>query len=110
MQWNLPRAVALATAVLSSVTLATAATHRTATGTLAAYEPQTRILTVQSATGSSEFHVASDARAWQGSRRLPVQELASHVGEQVTIAWSESGGVRTTHTVRLSETISARGK
>jgi hypothetical protein len=102
--------VALAAAMLAGATLAPAATHRTATGTLAGYDAVTRILRVQSATGSSEFHVASDARAWEGSRRLPVQELAAHVGEQVTVAWSESGGVRTTHTVRLTDTSSARAK
>ncbi len=110
MQWNLPRATALAAAMLAGATLAAAATHRTATGTLAAYDPVTRILTVQSATGSAEFHVASDARAWEGSRRLQVRDLAAHVGEQVTVAWSEAGGVRTTHTVRLTGTSSARGK
>ncbi len=110
MQWDLSRAMALAAAMLASATLAAAATHRTATGTLASYDPVTRVLTVQSAAGSSEFHVASDARAWEGSRRLQVRDLASHVGEQVTVAWSDSGGVRITHTVRLTETSSARGK
>jgi hypothetical protein len=102
--------MALAAAMLASVTLAAAANNRTATGTLASYDPVTRILTVQSATGSSEFHVAPDARAWEGSRRLQVRELATHVGEQVTVAWSESGGVRTTHTVRLTDTGGAPGK
>lgn len=110
MQWSLPRATVLAATLLASATLVSAATHRTATGTLAAYDPVTRILRVQSVTGSSEFHVASDARAWEGSRRLQVRDLASHVGEQVTVAWSDSGGVRITHTVRLTETSSARGK
>ncbi len=105
MQPSLPRAMALAVAMLAAP-----AVHRTATGTLASYDPVTRILTVRSAAGSSEFHVASDARAWEGSRRLPVRELAAHVGEQVTVAWSESDGVRTTHTVRLTETSSVRGK
>jgi hypothetical protein len=110
MQWNLARAAALVAVMLVPAVPAPAATHRTATGTLAAYDPVTRVLTVQSATGSSEFHVASDARAWDGSRRLPVRELAAHVGAQVTVAWSEIAGVRTTHTVRLVETTSARGK
>jgi hypothetical protein len=95
---------------LAGVTLAAAATHRTATGTLVAYDPLTRVLTVLSATGSSEFHVAFDARAWEGSRRLPVKELAVHMGAQVTVAWSEAGGVRTTHTVRLAETASGPGR
>ena len=110
MRWKLPRAAALAAALLASGTLAAAASHHTATGTVAAYDPVTRILTVHSVTGSAEFHVASDARAWEGSRRLQVRDLAAHVGEQVTVAWSESGGLRITHTVRLTETSSARGK
>jgi hypothetical protein len=110
MQWSLPRSTALAAVVLASVTLAEAATHLTATGTLAAYDPVTRVLTVQSATGTSVFHVATDARAWAGSRRLAVRELGAHVGAQVTVAWSEAGGVKTTHTVRLSEVESAREK
>lgn len=93
---------------LAVVMLAAAASHRTATGTLTAYDPVTRILVIHSATGSSEFHVAPDARAWQGSRRLPVRELGAHAGAQVTVAWSEAGGVRTTHTVRLAETANAR--
>ncbi len=109
MQWTLPR-TALVVALLASGMAASAATHRTATGTLAAYDPTTRVLVVHSVTGSSEFHVASDARAWEGSRRLQVRDLTAHVGEQVTVAWSESGGVRTTHTVRLAENGSARGK
>lgn len=105
MLWSLPRA-----ATLAGVILAAAASHRTATGTLAAYDPVTRVLTVQSATGSSEFLVASDARAWEGSRRLPVRELRAHLGAQVTVAWSEADGVRTTHTVRLVGSRPERGK
>jgi phage baseplate assembly protein gpV len=110
MHWNVPRTAALVAAMLAGATVAAAATHRTATGTLAAYDPATRTLKVQSATGSSEFHVASDARAWEGSRRLRVGDLPAHVGEQVTVAWSEADGVRVTHTVRLAEASSARGK
>jgi fermentation-respiration switch protein FrsA (DUF1100 family) len=89
--------------------LAAAATHHTATGTLVGYDPVARVLTVRSATGSSEFHVATDARAWQGSRRLPVRELGAHVGAQATVAWSEAGGARTTHTVRLARPRAAGG-
>jgi hypothetical protein len=105
MWLSLPRATALA-----GVVLAAAVSHHTATGTLAAYDPVTRILTVRSATGSSEFHVAADARAWQGNRRLPVRELGAHVGAEVTVAWSEADGERITHTVRVNETRAARGK
>ena len=73
----------------------------TATGTLTAYAPETRLIRVASAGGSSEFTVATDARVWLGSRRLSVRQLPQHLGEQVTVSWSEADGVRTTHTVRL---------
>lgn len=103
--WSLPKAT-----ILAGVVLAAAASHHTATGTMTAYDPATRVLTVLSATGSSEFHVAPDARAWLGSRRLPVSQLGAHTGTQVTVAWSEAGGVRTSHTVRLTESRAARGQ
>jgi hypothetical protein len=81
--------------------------YRTAAGTLVAYDASTRVLTVHSASGSSEFHVASDARFWLGNRRVPVSQLRTHAGAQVTIAWSEHDGVRTTHTVRAKEAADA---
>jgi len=74
----------------------------TATGTMAAYDPETRVLTVASASGSTPYHLAADARVWLGNHRLPVAELPSHVGAQVTVSWSDADGVRTTHTVRLA--------
>jgi hypothetical protein len=105
MLWSLPRATALAGAVLAA-----AASHHTATGTMTAYDAATRVLTVLSATGFSEFHVVAGARAWLGNRRLPVSQLGEHAGTQVTVAWSEADGVRTTHTVRLAESRAARAK
>jgi phage baseplate assembly protein gpV len=74
----------------------------TATGTMTAYDPETRQLTVSSATGSTAFHLASDARVWLGTRRLPVAQLKSKVGAQVTVSFSETDGLRTSHTVRLA--------
>ena len=97
MLWGLPKAT-----ILAGMVLAAAATHHTATGTMTAYDPATRVLAIRAATGSTEFHVAADARAWLGSRRLPVSQLGAHVGAQVTVAWSESDGMRITHTVRLA--------
>ena len=95
---------------LAGVVLAAPVSHHTATGTMTAYDPATRVLTLRSATGSTAFQVAADARAWLGSRRLPVRQLGEHTGAQVTVAWSEAGGVRITHTVRLTESRAARGQ
>jgi hypothetical protein len=102
-----------ASARVSSVLLALAAaaclcaaepTAGTATGSLAGYASEERELTVSSAGGSTRFRVAPDARLWQGSHRLPLAQLSSHVGWQVTVSWSEVAGVKTTHTVRLATT------
>jgi hypothetical protein len=79
------------------------ASHHTATGTMTAYDPETRQLTVHSATGSTLYHVASDARAWLGHHRLPISQIAAHVGAEVTLAWADVDGIPTTHTVRLEE-------
>jgi hypothetical protein len=84
--------------------------YETATGTLEAYDSATHVLTVHSATGSSEFRVAADARFWLGQRRLPLGQLAAQAGAQVTVAWSEAEGVRTTHTVRVTDPRVVRGK
>jgi hypothetical protein len=84
--------------------------HQTAAGTLTTYDPVTRVLTLRNATGFSEFHVAADARFWLGNRRLPVRELGAHAGAQVTVAWSEADGVRTTHTVRVTDPRAAGAK
>lgn len=82
---------------------AAAPSRHTSTGTMAGYDADTRQLTVSSASGSSAFHLAPDARVWLGNRRLPVAQLKARVGAQVTVSWSEADGVRTTHTVRLAE-------
>ena len=82
---------------------AAAPSRHTSTGTMAGYDADTRQLTVSSASGSSAFHLAPDARVWLGNRRLAVAQLKTRVGAQVTVSWSEADGVRTTHTVRLAE-------
>jgi phage baseplate assembly protein gpV len=84
--------------------------HQTAVGTLTAYDPVTRVLTACNAAGSSDFHVAADARVWLGNRRLPIAQLGAHAGAQVTVAWSEADGVRTTHTVRVTDTRPAHAR
>jgi len=97
--------LALAAAVAAQLAAAEPSAG-TATGALAGYAhtSEERSLTVSSASGATTFHVAADARLWQGSHRLPFTQLASHVGWQVTVSWSEVDGVKTTHTVRLATT------
>jgi hypothetical protein len=126
MAWSAPRGTALAGTVLLAAAFASGvdpqvdtapikatdqlSRHRTATGTMTGYDPESRVLTIRSAAGSTAYCVAPDARAWRGRRSLPLPQLPSHVGEQATVAWAEVDGVRTTHTVRLDEPHAARAK
>jgi hypothetical protein len=105
MSWGMPRAT-----TPTVMLLAAALAYHTATGSLEAYDPDSRTLTLHSASGSSKFQVAPDARAFLGNRRLPVSQLGLHTGAQATVAWSETAGVRTTHTVRLVVARAGRGK
>ncbi len=82
----------------------------TATGRLAAFDSGARLVTVETVTGASTYHVAADARVWIGRRRLPVGDLAGHLGAQTLIAFAEADGVRTTHTVRLAEGGAGRAR
>ncbi len=77
--------------------------HATATGRLVAYDGQSRALVVQTALGRTTYHVAEDARAWLGTRRLALDHLGRHLGAQATLAYREVDGRRVTHTVRLRE-------
>lgn len=77
--------------------------HLTATGRLVAYDPATRSLVVQSAVGRTVYQAAEDTRVWLGTRRVPLDQLARHVGAQATLAYGEVEGARVTHTIRLNE-------
>ena len=78
--------------------------YRSSTGTLAGYDPASRVLTLRVAGSEARFQVADDARAWIGSRTLTTSQLAAHLGAEVTLAYGEAeDGVRTTHTIRLRE-------
>ena len=77
--------------------------HATATGRLVSYDEAARALVVQTALGRTTYHVAEDARAWLGTRRLALDHLGRHLGAQATVAYREVGGLRVTHTVRLRE-------
>jgi hypothetical protein len=82
--------------------------YRSFTGTLVGYDTRGRVLTLRAANGVTTYWVAEDARAWLGSGRLPVAQLGSHVGAEVTLAFAEAeDGARTTHTVRLREVPNA---
>jgi hypothetical protein len=74
----------------------------TATGAVESYDVARRLLVLRAADGESRFLVAPGAWLWVGTHRAGVERLAASLGAQATVAWAESGGVPTTHTVRLS--------
>ena len=124
MSWGRARGVAALLTVLTAGTVAAPGeppkperpgpedrpSYSTATGTMTDYDSSTRVLTVRSAAGSSEFEVAGDARIWVGTRRLPIGRLSAYAGAQVTVAWSERDGRRITHTVRVADSRTGRGR
>ena len=107
MSWGMAK---FGAALLTVLAAGTVAAPQTATGTMTAYDSKTRVLTVRSAAGSSEFEVAGDARIWVGTRRLPIGRLSAYAGAQVMVAWSEREGRRITHTVRVTDSRTARGR
>lgn len=103
LQAAAPGEAAAAPSTTGTQPVETPAVFHTATGRLAAYEPRTRLVAVEAATGVSTYHVAADARVWVGRRRVSVSDLSRHLGAQTTVAFAEANGIRTTHTVRLAE-------
>lgn len=78
--------------------------YLSSTGVLSGYDVASRVLTLRAAGAESRYWVAEDARVWVGSRRVPVSQLGSYLGAEVTLAFGEAeDGARTTHTIRLSE-------
>ncbi len=75
-------------------------TH-TASGTVESYDATGKTLTVKGSKSTWTFSTA-DARVWQGSKSIGVEDLASHTGAKVTVKYTESGGQKSATSVRLA--------
>jgi phage baseplate assembly protein gpV len=81
-------------------------TH-TVSGTLESFDPTAKTLTVKGAKSTWTFSTA-DARAWEGSKSIGVDELSSHSGAKVTVKYEDHDGQKSASSVRLSAAHAAK--
>ena len=81
-------------------------TH-TVSGTLESFDPTAKTLTVKGAKSSWTFGTA-DARAWEGSKSIGVDELSSHSGAKVTVKYEDHDGQKSASSVRLAAAHAAK--
>ena len=81
-------------------------TH-TVSGTLEAFDPTAKTLTVKGAKSTWTFS-AADARAWEGSKSIGIDELASHSGAKVTVKYQDHEGQKSASSVRLAAAHAAK--
>ncbi len=82
-------------------------TH-TVTGTLESYDATAKTLTVKSTKATWTFS-ASEARVWEGSKSIGLDDLSSHTGSKVTVKYSDDGGQKSASSVRLPAPRPAKG-
>jgi phage baseplate assembly protein gpV len=82
------------------------ATH-TVSGTLESYDAAGKTLTVKGTKSTWTFS-AGDARAWEGSKSIGLDELASHTGAKVTVKYTDEGGQKSATSVRLAAAHTAK--
>lgn len=72
-------------------------------GTIDAFEPPTRRLTLKTKDGAKvAFVVAPDATIRMGPRTLGIQDLSAHHGRKAKVRFTTSNGHRTAHWVAIS--------
>jgi hypothetical protein len=71
-------------------------------GTLTAYDPATRILTLATADGQRAVVLAKTAQVRQGSRLIKTGELSKYVGSRAKVRYTASRGTLTAESVMLS--------
>ena len=99
-----PRSAATASAATAPAKAATkhaAAAAHSASGTIESYDAAAHTLTVKGAKASWTFSTA-DAKAWMGSKSVPVDDLSTHSGAKVSVKYTEKDGQKAASTVRVS--------
>ena len=79
----------------------------TVSGTLESFDPSAKTLTVKGAKSTWTFSTA-DARAWEGSKSIGVDELSSHSGAKVTVKYEDHDGQKSASSVRLAAAHAAK--
>jgi maltose-binding protein MalE len=79
----------------------------TVSGTLESFDPSAKTMTVKGAKSTWTFST-SDARAWEGSKSIGVDELSSHSGAKVTVKYEDHDGQKSASSVRLAAMHTAK--
>jgi hypothetical protein len=78
------------------------ATTITATGTVSKFDAGTNTLTVTTPKGDVSFNVAGTATVMANGKKVAASDLSSHVGHKVTVRYTESGGMKTADSIRVT--------
>ena len=75
----------------------------TASGTVETYDAAAKTLTVKGTKATWTFNVA-EARVWDGSRSVGLEDIEGRSGAKVTVKYTENEGVKSATSVRLAAT------
>ena len=70
-------------------------------GTIEKYDPSTRILSLSTLSGPTQFTLASTTRLHQGWRKIDDSELKKLTGNHVVVRYSELAGHKTVESIRV---------
>ncbi len=84
------------------------AKSHTASGTLESYDASAKTLTVKGSKATWTFAVG-DARVWDGSKSVGLEDIASRTGAKVTVKYIETAGQKAATSVRLAATHGGKG-
>lgn len=97
---------AKATAAPKAAKASAPATH-TVSGTIESFDASAKTLTVKGSKSTWTFS-ASEARAWEGSKSIAVDELSSHTGAKVTVKYTDHDGQKSARSIRLAAAHAAK--
>ena len=78
------------------------ATAITATGTVSKFDAASNTLTVTTSKGDVAFVVDSTASVTANGKKVMTSDLPSHIGNKVTVRYTESGGQKMAQSVRVT--------
>src|SRR5262245_46984025 len=86
----------------AKTTKAAKATVITATGTVGKFDAASNTLTVTTAKGDVAFMVDGSSNITANGAKVSASDLANQVGHKVTIRYTEEGGQKMAHSVKVS--------
>jgi len=80
--------------------MAKPATH-SVSGTVESYDASGKSLTVKGTKSTWTFS-AADARVWEGSKSIALDELSAQTGSKVSVKYTDEGGEKRASTIRVT--------